>query len=262
VFEWLIRELASIRTPRFHIVDGLADSRLREAVANSSLPLPSDYREFVLAFGNTRLFRNGRCGWTIGVFAGPRIAERKGGALEYVVGHHDDMTVYYRSSVRHDGLRLYEAVGPSRPIRPGEFEDWLAASYDEARRATPPEKWAEIVRGPSPFSREEKRIVEQRKRFKWRVLEIDPSGDHVIEVSNGGNRTLPVLSIGVRSVDGRLNGGIRLNVAHVLPGETAVLRANCYKQLRPPGELKLFSLPDPQPEERDYYPEFHIDQSS
>jgi len=32
MFEWLEKEIATIKTPRFHLVDGPADGKLREAV--------------------------------------------------------------------------------------------------------------------------------------------------------------------------------------------------------------------------------------
>jgi hypothetical protein len=61
---------------------------------------------------------------------------------------------------------------------------------------------------------------------------------------------------GARSKDGRLNGAVELKVSHVRPGQTAVLRADCHKDLVRPEESERFSLPDPQPKDREYYAEF------
>jgi len=88
------------------------------------------------------------------------------------------------------------------------------------------------------------------------VLGIDQEGYHIFEITNAGRLPLPVLTVGARSKDGRLNGAIRLNIAHVPPGKTEVVHANCYKDLVPSGEIEIFDLPDPKPEDREYYWEF------
>ena len=67
---------------------------------------------------------------------------------------------------------------------------------------------------------------------------------------------LPALTIGVRSKDQELNGLIRLNVSRVGPGQVSVLNVGCYKKLVPPEEIEVFAVPDPQPEDRNYYYEF------
>jgi hypothetical protein len=252
VFEWLSEELASIRTPRFHIVDGPANAKLRDAVAHTSLELPASYRKFVLKFGNAKLYRQSREGYTVGVFAGPRSAKPRDGISMYQIGWDDDAAVYAccgDSSVYRGGRE--------KPRKGADdFCMWLVAACNAARRAYSPAKWAEILRGPVPFSQEEELVVATRRRFEWRVLRVDPSGHRVIEVKNGGNIPLPVFTIGVRSKDGRLNGAVLLKVSHVHPGRTAVLHADCYKDLVRPEETELFSLPDPQPEDREYYAEF------
>jgi hypothetical protein len=87
------------------------------------------------------------------------------------------------------------------------------------------------------------------------VRGIDLEGNHIIEVTNTGTRQLPVLKVGVRSKDGRLNGATLLKIAGLEAGETTVLHVDCYKGLKKPEELELFALPDPQPEDRLLYPE-------
>jgi hypothetical protein len=54
---------------------------------------------------------------------------------------------------------------------------------------------------------------------------------------------------------GGLNGAVLLNTCEVRPGQTAVLHVSCYRGLLPPEELELFSLPDPEPEDRMRYTE-------
>ena len=41
MFEWLEQEIAAIKTPRFHLIDGPADAKLREAVARTPARLSS-----------------------------------------------------------------------------------------------------------------------------------------------------------------------------------------------------------------------------
>lgn len=40
------------------------------------------------------------------------------------------------------------------------------------------------------------------------------------------------------------------------PGHTAVIEANCYKDLLPADQVEVFEQPDPEPEDRDRYWEF------
>lgn len=258
MFEWLSEELTRIQTPRFHVVDGPADPKLSEAVANSSRGLPASYEEFVLRFGNAKLYRQSRCGYTVGVFAAPRSAKPRGRAAMYQVGYHDGRAIYLGCGERDHSWSVYRGgPGPAQKDS-ADFHDWLVAACDEARGRYTKKRWAQIMHGPAPFSEEEERIVAARRRFEWRVLEIDQSGDRVIEVRNGGDVPLPALTVGVRSGDGRLNGAVRLKVSHVQPGQTAVLRAPCYKDIVPPEDVELFSLPEPQPEDREYYAEFGL----
>ena len=253
MFEWLEEEMESVRTPGFHVVDGPANPKLREAVANSGLPVPLTYKEFVLRFGNAKLYRQSRCGYTVGVFAGPRTVELEGGTANEI-GFRDSSSVYVLS---RDGP-VYEAGVRPEHVAAANFEEWLKTSCVATRKGFSHAKWSQILRGPAPFSSDESHIIETRKRFEWKVVEIDPSGDRVFEVTNRSDGTLPVLTIGVRSKDRRLNGVVRLNVSHVDPGESTVVRVACYKDVFPPEEIEVFSLPDPQPEDREYYAEFGV----
>jgi hypothetical protein len=117
-------------------------------------------------------------------------------------------------------------------------------------------KWAEILRGPKPFSSEEMEIIQARRSLHWRLVGIDSNGNHIFEVTNAGRRSLATLTIGVRSLNGRLNGAVRLDVSKVNPGLTRRLHVDCYKDLVQPQQVEVFALPDPKPEDRDYYWEF------
>ena len=243
MFEWLEREISAIKTPGFHLVDGPAEGKLREAVLQSDLPLPPSYREFVLKFGNAKLYRMSLRGYQVGVFAGPREAMQNDGTCIYHLGFHDGASIYVKPVSSAAELPVFEFEDDSEEKVADEFAEWLTASCAHARSTYGKEKWAEILRGPEPFTPEEEEVVETRRHFQWRVLGIDPAGNHVFEVTNVGGRTLPVLTVGVRSRNGRLNGAVRLEIGHVGPGQRAVLHADCYKDLMPPHEIEAFASP-------------------
>lgn len=253
MFEWLEQEISEIRTPKFHLVDGPADSQLREAILQSSLPLPSSYKEFALKFGNAKLYRTSREGYRIRVFAGPREATLDDGTRIYHLAAHDGASVYVKPVKDFVEIPVFEFEDNSEEKVANNFEAWLEESCSYARNKYPGKKWAGILRGPEPFTAEEKEIIEARQRIHWRMLGIDSEGNHIFEVTNTGHRSLSVLSIGIHSKDRQLNGCVRLDVSNVAPGMTKIIPRDCYKELKPPSELEAFSLPDPQPEDRDYY---------
>jgi hypothetical protein len=256
MFEWLEQEISAIKTPRFHIVDGPIEPKLQEAIMHSGLPLPSPYKEFVLKFGNAKLYRRAKNdSYQIGVFAGPREAHLNDGRRICHLGFHDGASVYVKPELGSTESPIFEFESGTEEKVAEDFEEWLRESCARARSTYGKERWAEIVRGPEPFTTEEKALIEARRAMKWQVQGVDGDGNLVFAVTNTGSRTLPVLTVGVRSKDGRLNGAVRLNVKHIGPGQSAVLHVGCYKELRSPHEIELFSLPDPRPEDRERYSE-------
>jgi hypothetical protein len=256
MFEWLEREIAAVKTPRFHVVDGPAGPELREAVLRDDSVLPASYKEFVLKFGNARLYRRPRNNsYQIGVFAAPRVARLNDRVDLYHVGFHDGATVYFKPMPDSAMLTICEFEAGSEERIPLDFEEWLRRSCSTARRAYSPEDWEEILRGPKPFTPQEEAVLEARRRIRWRVLGVDPKGDHIFEVHNLGPSSLPILTLGVRSKDRRLNGGIFLKLGDIAPGQTRIVHAACYKGLIAPGELEIFDMPDPAPEDREGYAE-------
>jgi hypothetical protein len=257
MFEWLEREISEIKTPRFHLIEGPTEVKLKEAVLKSDLRLPPSYREFVLKFGNAKLYRRAQNdSYRIGVFAGPREGTLSDGTNVYHLGFHDGASVYVKPSFESTELPIFEFEEDSEEQVAENFEEWLMESCTRARNAYGKETWAEILSGPKPFTLEEREIIDARRLIRWRVLGIDPGGDHIFEVTNTGRRALPALTVGVRSKNGRLNGAVRLNISHVGPGQTDLLRASCYKDLIPAEEIEIFALPDPKPEDRAQYWEF------
>jgi hypothetical protein len=258
MFEWLEMEISAISTPRFHLVDGSVEPELSAVIDRSSLPLPSSYRKFVLKFGNAKLYRVSRTGYLIGVFAGPREVNSNCGIRILHLGFHNGASVYVKlePGANLSELPIFEYEADSEERVADDFEQWLTESCARARNGFGKKRWADILRGPEPFTAEEEDVIETRRQMHWRMLGVDMDRRHVFEITNTSTRTLPVLTVGVRSRDGRLNGAIFLKVGNVGPGQTAVLHAECYRDLRPPDEIETFLLPDPQPEDRDFYGEF------
>jgi hypothetical protein len=256
MFEWLEQEIFAIKTPRFHVVDGPAEAKLREAVRQSNLPLPPAYREFVLKFGNAKLYRMAASdSYRIGIFAGPKEATLADGTGIYHLGFHDGASVYVKPEPNSTVLPIFEFESGSEEKVADDFGGWLTESCVQARSAYGREKWAEIVRGPEPFTAEENEVIEARRLIQWRVLGIDAEGNHIFELVNAGSRTLPVLTVGVRSKDRRLNGAVLLKIGHIRPGQTGIVHTDCYKDLMSPRDIEIFALPDPQPEDREQYAE-------
>lgn len=256
MFEWLEKEISEIKTPLFHVVDGPADQNLREAVTGSNLPVPDSYKAFVLQFGNAKLYRNSRNGYRVHVYASPREATLKNGQRIYHIGNHDGARVYVKGSWNADEIPIYEFDASFEEKAANTFEKWLKASCARARRSFTKEKWAGILRGPEPFSAEEKEIIKTRRKIDWRFLGIDSEGDHIFEVTNKAQHKLSFLTVGVRSKSRHLNGAAYLQIENIAPGETGVLHKGCYKELVPAEEIEVFNLPDPKPEEREFYWEF------
>lgn len=257
MYTWFQKEIASIKTPKFHLVDGPADEKLRYAIMHSDLRLDSSYKEFVLKFGNARLYRDAKNhSYCVGVFAGPREATLNDGTKIYHIGFHDGASVYVKPKAASEIGSIFEDQdGHEEPVAES-FEVWLRESCAHAREAYGKDEWDEIVRGPKPFTPQERSMIETRKQIHWRVLGIDAEGKRIFEIKNTGNQTLTWLTVGVRSKDKRLNGAVYLNVQHIGPGQTALVHAYCYRGLRPPEEIETFILPDPQPEDRGFYREF------
>lgn len=257
MYDWLERELEAVKTPKFHIVDGPASPEFREVILQSHHRLPTAYKEFVLQFGNAKLYRRSRSGsYNISIFAGPREARLDDETPVYEIGFHDSARVFVEATTALAEGTIWEIEAGERERVGDRFDEWLADSCARARAQYGAEKWAEILRGPEPFTLEETEIVEARRLIRWRVVEIDKAGNHVFEITNASSRTLPTLTVGVRSRDRRLNGAVSLNIRHIDPGHKAVVHADCYKDLREPEEIEVFDLPDPKPEDREFYGEF------
>jgi hypothetical protein len=258
-FEWLEKEISEVKTRRFFDFDGPASGDLKSAIENSNLPLPDSYKAFVLQFGNAKLYKQ-HAGYAIGVRAGPvEAVSRKKAEPLMIFGHFRDHHAYFKVDLLECGEEspVFEGYPQAeiRKIADG-FLDWLKMRSAAARKAIGVKRWAEIVRGPSPFTDGERAIVEARRACSWRLIGMDDDGDCLFEVHNGARIALPFLSIGIRDKRGGFLGRAWLPVSGIGPGETAVIKKDCYKKYVERADLDAYALPEPEPEDRDSYWEF------
>lgn len=272
MFTPLVDEMARIRTRKFHLVDGPASSELRKAVVKSGIPLPSSYKEFVLQFGNAKLYRRVdayNSYYLIEIYAGPREALSDGDEPLIQFGRtrgsltQTSLAYFKESLLVEDGesavFEWRHGLG-LRKTADG-FLEWFNAKRLTARRQYTRREWKAIENGPAPFTREEQAVVEARRHFRWRVAGIAPNGDLRFEIHNGSSMILPFLFVGIRGKlrapkTGPLNGAGRLPVHTIQPGETKIVEYDCYKESVAPEDVEVFDLPDPGPEDREYYWEF------
>jgi hypothetical protein len=259
MFEWLDQELAAIRTKRFHVVVGPASDDFRAAVLNSLLRAPPSYLAFVLRFGDAKLYRmTGLNLYWMRVFAAPREVESRAGEPLLYIGAYDETRAYLKEGMLQQGAEspIFESSGVGIRKAEDSFGEWLTVRANRAHRRYKRREWAEVLRGPQPFTDEELAVVRARRLFTWRVVGVTTNGEVLYEVTNGSDSLLPFLSIGIRGKIGNLQGGVCLPVSHICPGQTAVVAKHTYRDLLDPSDVEAYPLPDPEPEERARYWEF------
>ena len=189
-----------------------------------------------------------------------KVTEKTTGEILYLIGHYDSSYVYFKESCLtseaeapvfegHNGKLVQLADG---------FQQWLIKRCKNARSKYKKQEWSKIVAGPQPFTDEENAILRARSLFRCRVAGTSPAGNFLFEVHNGSMRVLPFLSIGVEweKEGDRFRGGMWLPIAHILPGQTAVVEHEVYRGMVDPHKVDVFVLPNPEPEDRDRYWEF------
>jgi hypothetical protein len=258
MFDWLMEEARAVKTRKFYVLDGPASVELRRSLEQSEIRFPRSYKEFVLQFGNAKLYRE-LSYYIVGVSAHPTEARTADGEDLYCIGHYDSSDAFFKRA-------LLNGVGEESPVFESHkgrlvsvadgFEEWLSKRCKAARRRYGKKEWAQVVAGPPSFTDHETKIIEARRQFKCRTMGIAPNRDLVLEVYNGSCMKLPFLSLDVRRKNSPWRGGIWLPVASIPPGQTAVLHHPGYKETVDPSELDVFVSADPEPEDRDRYWEF------
>lgn len=262
MFDWLANEMQAIKTRKFHVVDGPVSDEMKELIGKAVMPVPLSYKKFVIRFGNANLY----WAWAeyrVRVFAAPKEVISSDGETLRHFGRTDLALAYFK-----DGLFVEDEESPvfewhhedGLQLVAGGFEEWLVERSRYARERFSDDEWQAILAGPPPFDDRESRIVEARRKFRWRVVGISPNGDLRFEVHNQSDLRLPFLSVGIRGPlregEDSLTGGVWLPVYDIKPGEIKVVQKDCYKDLVAPDQAETFEEPDPMPEDRNRYWEF------
>jgi hypothetical protein len=258
MFDWLIDEMERVKTRNFYVVDEELSVDRRELFHNSEVLLPPSYQEFVIQFGNAKLYHSGNI-YLVEVYSFPSKIEMDDGDSLLHFGRTDLALAYFKESLLVSGsespvFEWSKHKGLHKTVN--GFEKWLEIKCKASRKLFTKKQWKAIEEGPPPFTAQEQAIVQARRKFHWRVIGISKNGDLQFEVHNGSDLLLPFLSIGVRGKHGQVDGGIWLPTSSVLPGKTGIIEKGCYKNLLPPEDVEVFEKPDPEPEDRDRYWEF------
>lgn len=255
-FHWLEQEVAEVKTAKFFGFDPLSADEMA-SVEHHSPQLPADYLAFVHRFGFARLYRQ-HVGYALGVRGVPTRVTSASKEEPIDIGHYLDQTAYFKGKMlrRNGNSPVFEASSSKLVRCADSFAEWLKARAAEARAALGSKKWAEIVRGPRPFTAKEQQVLDARAKFRWRALEAAEDGDAQIEVGNDSTRRLPFFTLGVRDSRGGFDGRVWLPVKHIKPGSVQVVRHDAYKEYIPQQFREFFEVGPPGPEDREHYWEF------
>ena len=98
MYDWLEDEMVRIKANKFHLVDGPLSAEQREMVEQAELPVPPSYRQFVIRFGNAKLYRHGGV-YLVQVFTVPADAESDDGEALLHFGRTDMALAYFKESL-------------------------------------------------------------------------------------------------------------------------------------------------------------------
>lgn len=264
MFDWLTEEMRRIRNRKFHVVNGPVSNETRELIEQSELAVPFSYKEFVIRFGDANLYWAG-AEYRVRVFANPKESISADDETLLYFGRTDLALAYFKVGLLVEGKESpvfeWDNEEGLQPVASG-FEEWLIERCRYARERFSDEEWQAALSGPLPFNGRELKIVEARRKFRWRLTGVSSGGDLRFEVHNGSDIRLPFLSVGIRGPirdgDDILTGGVWLPIFDIGPGETKIVEKGCYKDLVSPDRAEAFEEPDPEPEDRDRYWEFRV----
>lgn len=261
MYTWLTKEIDMIKTRRYHLIHLPPSSQSQEMSARRLLP-PS-YLEFVDKFGHSKLYKSGT-GYIIHVFEIPHVKFELDDNLYIQFGAIMGLTA---ACYRVDDL----SFGTEAPVfelffLDGEYEieptylsfdRWLFKNANEIKANISEGEWELLVKGPPPFTQDELRIVEERKKFAYSLIGFTDSGDAKILIKNQSQISLPYLSVGVKwKGTNQPAQTIWLPIHDLEPGDSRIILHDAYKKFIPREGVELVDLPDPEPEDMDIYWEF------
>jgi hypothetical protein len=263
-YSWLTEETAKVSNRSFYRFER-CDSDTLKQFEETFFHLPSDYRDFVVQMGSAFLLRDPRSKWhRVQVLAPPKrfdVVVPRGELFQ--VGHNvnSGMGCYLvrEHQIIADGAIFQADCCPIRKLA-DNFESWLLKTFKTAKEEYPKSEWASMTASAPPFNDRELSILQAIPKFKVRKIGITKEGNILFEVENQSTLVLPFLSVGLRW--GRLEGGVSLRTGEIGPGSKKVIEQACYKGATDPERLELYALPLPTPEDRRYFREFKIEESS
>jgi hypothetical protein len=208
------------------------------------------HADFLRQYGEIRAFPDGRA-YRLHVHALRPPVERDGCEL-LELGNDDGLPVYF---TMNDAGKVYAIFDGELDEVAGSFDEWLEGAFQHIHDSYSDEEWQELLDGAPPFSTEERAIVDARKRFDVELEGVTPDKKLRLRVHNGSARTLPWLTVGVRSRDPLFEGALWLDVSKLGPGATETFTVDAYRDLTEPENLELISLPDPTPGDRSSFRE-------
>jgi hypothetical protein len=254
-YSWLRQEVLDIKTKNFHVFEKSLDDQSINQLEDYEI-LPPSYLEFICDFGAARLYRTSNY-YKLGIQSHPKEKYLRDGEKLLEFGYFDEDSVYFRYSelCSDSEAPVYKILDNYLSKVANSFAAWIFESCVKARSLYKKREWQEILEGPSPFTSEELRIVEERRKFDWKIIGYDEN-DVVFCVKNKSSLSLPFLTLGVAAKDKSFEGAVRLETSSISPGHEQLIRRAVYKELMSPDKLDIYSLPDPIPEDRKRYWEF------
>ena len=188
-----------------------------------SLGLPHAYLQFLKEIGKALLYRSGD-GYLVGVYPISEEIPLKDKDIALCFGHCTTGKAYFlRSTLSSSVAPVHKKVGGEFIRSEPSFESWIKTSMELARRQFGKKEWERILMGPKPFNKGEQEIVASRRMFQWRLIGETDNGMARFEVANNSAICLPYLSIGIREIHGKFDGGVWLDVSHIRPGNLRLL---------------------------------------
>jgi hypothetical protein len=263
IFKWFEVECNSIKSCRFHIFESLKISDQNYVNDEHRIALGGSYGEFLRQFGYAKLFTDEHDAPSMSIYPLKKFRSYfcENGKTYIGFGYRGQQSVFFDEEAVLSGENLKVFVVTKKMAREinSDFSDWLHAAYKWMKSKYSKKHWLRIQNGPPPFSSDELKIVEGRKKFDWKLVGFDEKGDALFWVRNNSKIILPYLSIGIRDKSSSiLEGGAYLDVSSIFPNQEKVISKDCYKDKIPPDQLMAFDMPDPIPEKKAGYWEFGI----
>jgi hypothetical protein len=179
----------------------------------------------------------------------PALEEREwNGKRFFCFGQREGFEAGFRDEEVAGEPVVFELIDDEITEVAGSFDEWVSDAVLAKREGMSDGHWRALLAGPPPFSPREAELVAQRARFTWR--QTGQQGAQVdVEVTNGSDRTLPWLTLGVE-VPGVLRGRVHLDVSAIPPGATATLHVTPYDKVPAGSRVTLYDLPSPEPATR------------